>query len=118
MSNPIIPEIVCPRCKTAIDAADNYCRRCGTPTTAGLASSAAWWESPWVVLPMLFVVFGPLALPLLWRSRRFTRLWKLILSIVVLGGTVWLIWYVWNLTNQALAPLLQQFEGLQLDKLH
>ena len=55
---------------------------------------AAWWESPWVVLPLLFVVLGPFALPLLWRSRRFTRPWKTALSVVVVGITLFAVWQV------------------------
>jgi ribosomal protein L40E len=112
MSNPITPEVVCRKCKAAIGASDNYCRQCGTPTAAGLAGLAAWWESPWVVLPLLFLVLGPFALPLLWRSRRFTRTWKMALSVIMLGVTLFVAWQVWHALNQALAQLLE------LEKLH
>jgi ribosomal protein L40E len=117
MSDPLTPEIVCRKCKAPIGATDNYCRQCGAPT-AGLAGSssrsrAAWWESPWVVLTLLFVVLGPLALPLLWRSRRFTRLWKTALSVMVVGVTALAVWQVWYVLNQALAPLreLERLRG-------
>ena len=112
MSNPITPEVVCHKCRTAISASDNYCRHCGMPTGAGLAGLAAWWESPWVVLPLLFLVLGPFALPLLWRSRRFTRPWKTALSVIVVGIPVLVVWQVGHALNQALAPLLD------LEKLH
>jgi hypothetical protein len=59
------------------------------------------------VLTLLFVVFGPFALPLLWRSRRFTRLWKTVLSLVVVGVTALAVWQIWHVLNQALAPLRQ-----------
>jgi hypothetical protein len=116
MSNPLTPEVVCRSCKATLGASDNYCRHCGTPTAerAGLSSRSkvAWWESPWVVLTLLFVVLGPLALPLLWRSRRFTRPWKIALSIIVVGIAVFAVWQVWCALNRALKPLLE-LEGLQ-----
>ena len=71
------------------------------------AKQPATWESPWVVLPLLFFVLGPLALPLLWRSRRFTLLWKGILTVLVTGLTVLLIGMTWIYTQQALSPLLE-----------
>jgi len=64
------------------------------------------------VLPLLFVVLGPLALPLLWRSRRFTRPWKIALSVIVVAVTLYAVWQVWYTLNQLLEPLLQ------LEKLH
>jgi uncharacterized membrane protein len=109
---PIIPVVVCRKCTVAIGASDNYCRHCGTPTGTGRAGSAAWWESPWVVLPLLFLVVGPFALPLLWRSRRFTRPWKIALSIITVGVPLFIVWQVGQALNQALAPLLE------LERLH
>jgi hypothetical protein len=44
-------------------------------------------------------------LPLLWRSRRFTRSWKIALSVVVVGITVFAIWQIWHALNQSLAQL-------------
>lgn len=43
-----------------------------------------WYHSrAWVVL-MLFAVLGPFGLPLLWKSPRFSRLWKRILTALTL----------------------------------
>jgi hypothetical protein len=113
-----IAKIVCRRCNAALDAADNYCRRCGEPSAnlaglpgggrAGWAPSVQpprWSESPWVVLSLLFLVLGPLALPLLWRSRRFTPRWKVVLTVVVTGLTVLLLWQVWFTFQQAMVSL-------------
>jgi drug/metabolite transporter (DMT)-like permease len=116
MSDPLTPEIICLACKARIDPTDNYCRRCGAPTrgATGLSSRsrAGWWESPWFVLAMLFLVLGPLALPLLWRSRRFNRPWKILLSLIVMGVTVFVVGQIWYVFNRALAPLLE-LEKLQ-----
>lgn len=42
-----------------------------------------WYHRPWAVLVLLFVVLGPLGLPLLWRSPSFTRAWKIALTVVM-----------------------------------
>jgi ribosomal protein L40E len=110
-------EVVCRRCAAAIDADDNYCRRCGAPTPCGLklgvsasVKQIVTWESPWVILPLIFFVLGPLALPLLWRSRQFTPLWKVLLTIFVTVVTVLLVAMSWIFTQERLAPLLRALE--------
>jgi RsiW-degrading membrane proteinase PrsW (M82 family) len=65
-----------------------------------------------VVLTLLFLVLGPLALPLLWRSRRFTLRWKIVLTVIVAGITVYVLWQVWYVLNQAMGPL-QELRKLQ-----
>jgi hypothetical protein len=117
---------VCRRCAAELDADDGYCRHCGAATTGPAGSPNAnskaealhveaapaaavrqpgWSESPWIVLPLLFLVLGPFALPLLWRSRRFTLVWKILLTIVLLAVTVYLVWCIWLAVNQALVTL-------------
>jgi hypothetical protein len=108
MSDTLPAQIVCRRCSAVLDAADNYCRRCGTPT----AGQPGWWESPWFVLAMLFLVLGPFALPLLWRSRRFTLPWKGVLTVLVAGWTMFLLWRTWFAVQQALG-LLQEWQKFQ-----
>ncbi len=124
-----IEKIVCRRCFTLLEVEDNYCRRCGTPTprvqAAWIAESPATpgppksnggklLEGRITVLTMLFAVMGPLALPLLWRSSRFSLAWKVVLTLLVLlltGIVIGLFSYVVQMT---LAPLkeLQQVKGL------
>jgi hypothetical protein len=128
MSDLIHAKTVCRQCQVVLGAGDNYCRRCGMPTgTSGgsgtaipVGASAApspeqfrYWESPWLVLTLLFLVLGPFAIPLLWRSRRFTLLWKNILTAVVLGLAVLLVWDVWLILQQALGPWRELQELLQ-----
>jgi hypothetical protein len=133
MNDPAIQKTVCHGCYAVLDATDHYCRHCGTPTgtlagvsdnsgactavvkpatrilaTLALEPSArrpGHAESPWVVLPMLFLVLGPLGLPMLWRSRQFSLLWKCVLTAFMLGVTALLIWGIWFVTHQALSPL-------------
>ena len=128
MTTPSIERIVCRQCYAVLDATDNYCRCCGAPTPNMAGESASGraaglvqahvvaeppakrpniLESPWVVLAMLFLVLGPLALPMLWRSRRFTLLWKVVLTAVVVAITALLLWAIWRVFQVALAPLKQ-----------
>ncbi|MBN2022838.1 MAG: hypothetical protein JW809_08575 [Pirellulales bacterium] len=57
------------------------------PTLAGARVGAAPVVAPpeprWMVLLMLFVLMGPLALPMLWHSPHFTRPWKIVLTVLV-----------------------------------
>lgn len=116
-----IENIVCQRCFALLDVQDNFCRHCGLPMKGGVAGGYAppvksdrpgWSENPWVVLASLFLVFGPLGLPMLWRSRRFSLLWKIILTVVVLVLTVLIFVLIWYVVDQALAPL-KELRGMQ-----
>ena len=111
MSNPISPDIICRRCRAVLEATDNYCHSCGAPTANLAAQKPRWSESPWVILPLLFLILGPLALPLLWRSRQFTASWKSILTVLVTGITVFVCFECWQAVQQTLAELqkLQRF---------
>ncbi len=56
---------------------------------------------------MLFLVLGPLAIPMLWRSRRFSVVWKSVLTALVLVLTVVLLWQIWATMKLILSPLDQ-----------
>ncbi|NLS93053.1 MAG: hypothetical protein GXX96_12935 [Planctomycetaceae bacterium] len=43
--------------------------------------------SRWQVLVLLFLAAGPLALPVLFRSPRFSRFWKTVLFLLVIVQT-------------------------------
>lgn len=53
--------------------------------------SSRWYHSVWFILCMLFLVLGPMALPLLWKSPRFSHRAKVGLTIAVAVYTLWLI---------------------------
>ena len=63
---------------------------------------------------LLLVVLGPLGLPLVWRSRRFSIVWKIALTALVAALTLLLSWKIWHDVQQSLAPLreLRNFRGL------
>ena len=50
-----------------------------------------WYHHPVIVLLLLFLVLGPFAFPLLYQSPSFDRVWKAVLTVVVLLYTLWLI---------------------------
>ena len=70
-----------------------------------LAKPPHWTENPIVVLLGLFILLGPLAVPMLWRSRRFTRGWKVGLTFAVLAATFAACWYSAAVLEKALEPL-------------
>jgi len=49
-----------------------------------------WYLSVWFVLLALFVLLGPLGLPLLWRSPRFPLWAKILLTCVMIGWIAWM----------------------------
>ena len=107
LDDPVGEKIACLQCQAVLEASDNYCRHCGAPASSAAEAATSpvkfsYWESPWLVLTLLFLVLGPLAIPLLWRSRRFTLLWKGILTALVLGLSALLAWNLWLAVQQAL----------------
>ena len=50
-----------------------------------------WYLRPLGVLLLLFFVLGPFGLPLLYKSPRFSRRLKIVLTIVVIFYTTYLI---------------------------
>ena len=123
-----IQKVVCPQCYAVLDVGDNFCRHCGAPMRNSAAASpvparvvparpgerSKWSENRWVVLALLLLVLGPVALPLLWRSRQFSPVWKVILTTLSLGMTVWILWWIWHDLQKTLEPLkeLRQIRGL------
>lgn len=111
-----IEKTVCPHCSGVLDVGDGICRDCGagtgrppseaSPQSPAVAAQPVFdrprprpdmAERPGMVLVLLFLVLGPLALPVLWRSSKFSPAWKIALTILVVIQTVivvWLLWYV------------------------
>ena len=134
MSDLVVQKAVCYGCYAVLDITDNYCRHCGAatanltggphggsatasrgvnPAVARSTQQPSSSESPWVVLPLIFLILGPFGLPLLWRSRRFTLLWKSVITIVIVGLTAMILWGIWFILHQALLPLreLEKLRG-------
>ena len=116
-----IEKIVCPRCCAVLDASDNFCRHCGQPTRESAAGGSGqiattarksdWADSRVMVFVMLFVVLGPLALPLLWRSRQFSLPWKIVLTVFMVALTALILYLIWYVIYKSLEPLRQLHMG-------
>ena len=50
-----------------------------------------WYHRPWVVLGLLFFVLGPFGLPLVYKSPKFNRLWKWVLTGLMIFYSIWLV---------------------------
>ncbi len=50
-----------------------------------------WYHGRVMVLIMLFVILGPMALPMLWKSPNFSKPWKQILTVLTLLYTLWVL---------------------------
>ena len=68
-----------------------------------LGSTVRWYYRVPFVLLMLFVVMGPFALPMLWKSPQFSRQAKWILTVLTLIFTVWLVWKIFETSQKILS---------------
>ena len=120
--NADVEKGVCPHCSTPLDPGEGPCRHCGAragqPSSQHPAGAAIpdlvldrpkrprdLAESRWTVLVLLFAALGPLALPVLWRSSRFSRAWKTVLTILVVIFTVVVVWVLWYAVKMFVASL-------------
>jgi hypothetical protein len=60
-------------------------------STVEAPSPVKWYYRPVWVLVLLFFVLGPLGLPYLWKSPRFSRGMKIALTVCVIVYTVLLV---------------------------
>jgi hypothetical protein len=70
------------------------------PLNNGNGETGASWkemyDDPWLLLSLLFFVTAALGIPMLWKSRAFSPLAKLLLTIVVIAYTLLLLWLTWQ----------------------
>jgi Ca2+/H+ antiporter len=60
---------------------------------------------PISVILLLFFVLGPFALPLLYRSPRFTKGWKIILTIATISFTAYLVFVSLRISRELFSKL-------------
>jgi len=84
----------CAGCGLSLAPDDRFCRRCGQAR----GKPGPWQQRPGVILALLFLGIGPLALPMLWRSPRFSKAQKSAITAANLAfiaalvlGFAWLV---------------------------
>jgi len=78
----------CVNCGKEMTAVDLFCRQCGNKRGQGVA----WYHKTWGIVILLFLVLGPLAIPLLWRSPVIPRERKLLLTILCIAFIAFFGW--------------------------
>ncbi len=76
------------------------------------SAKAKWYYNIWFVLLMLFLVLGPLGLPLVWKNPHFSRWVKgaltlimVVYTLVLVDATVRAVKAVLNEANQVNSSL-------------
>jgi hypothetical protein len=67
-----------------------------------------WYYSVWSVI-LALLCFGPFALPLLFLSPKFKLASKVLISLLVIGSTIWLV----MMTRETYRLLMKDIEGLR-----
>jgi hypothetical protein len=82
------PAASCWSCHRPLAANDHYCGTCGQ----GQGAFLAWQYRPLWIFVLAFTALGPLALPLVWRTPRFDRATKWMVTVVLVVITVYVGW--------------------------
>ena len=93
----------CWGCQRPVDFVDRFCRYCGRSRD----KTASWIHNPWIILALLFLVMGPLALPLLWKSNGFSMKQKVAVSAANILYTLLLLVSIVVLVQKYMTFLLE-----------
>ena len=111
----------CPYCAEEIQDAAIKCKHCGEFLDgSGRGHAAAEKSGPRYCEPTMLVLslmtVGPLALPLVWLHPRLKPVWKITISVLVLG-VAWLLFQIiynllkspelreyWKMVNELIQP--------------
>lgn len=86
--------VSCPKCGLLIEDTAAFCSRCGASQSYG----KAWYYHPVWIFILAFLVLGPFALILIWKSRLMGVTLKWIFAVLILAYTVWCVYLVYAVT--------------------
>lgn len=102
MQSPLV-QAACGRCRKSIDADDAYCRHCGARQAAG---DNWYYSTAWIAF-LAFVVIGPFALILVWKSTRMGVVTKMVMAALIVVYTVVLSYYFYETIILLLAAMAE-----------
>jgi hypothetical protein len=121
MSGPTVIEVICKQCRLPIASDATACLHCGAATglTANksgdlpstVRKTVPWYDNRIVVLCLMWAAMGPFALPILWYSRAFSPLSKLLQTIGMAFLTAFIAWGLWFAWNVTLPMMMDLFRG-------
>ena len=77
----------------------------------GSGEKIPWYYQPWVVILLLIFVLGPFGLPLVYKSPKFNRPAKIILTVLTAIFTVYLLWATVEAVKSA-GAVYQKYRGI------
>lgn len=99
----------CPFCAEEIQDEAIKCRFCNEFLVETQLPKLKWYFSTTAVVIALLSV-GPFALPLVWLHPRYKRVTKIILTIIIIGLSIW----SYYITRGLYQTLMQQMQVLGL----
>lgn len=96
----------CAGCKRSLDPADRFCRHCGRRTGR---TDDRFYRPGWILL-LSFLVLGPLALGLVWKSPYLTQRGRIGFTVLILlyfalviAFALWLCIFTWSWFQESMA---------------